>query len=66
MDDRTFGLRNYFLRDNENVAVLKMQTRLASGIGYLFGEIVVAVNLGQSGQANQAHIRTRSASLLYR
>src|SRR5712691_8784827 len=66
LDDSTFGLRNYFLRDHEDVAILKTQTCFAGGIGYLFGEIVAAANLGQSGQANQAHIGACSPSLLCR
>src|SRR5712692_805123 len=65
-DHRAFGLRNNLLRDDENVAVFELQARFAGGICYLPGEIVATVDLRQSGQAKQAHIRIGSRGLLRR
>src|SRR5260370_28478490 len=41
-----------------------MHARFAGGICYVRGQIVAAVNLGQSGEAKQAHIRIRRRRLL--
>src|SRR6266852_138506 len=65
-DHRAFGLRNNLLRDDEDVAVFELHARFAGGICYLPGEIVATVDLRQSGQAKQAHIRIGSRGLLRR
>ena len=54
--DRTFGLGDNFLRDDEDVSVFERDACFARGGCNLSGQIVAQLNLRQSGQANQTEI----------
>ena len=64
--DGAFGLRNNFLRDDKNVSVFKLHACFGGGICNLLREIVAAVNLRQTPQTQQAHIRIGGGNLLCR
>jgi len=65
-DRRAFSLRNNLLCDDQDVAVFETYACFAGGICYLFGQIVAALNLRQSMQAKQAHIRMDNGGMLRR